>query len=230
MQFFQGRLTRVAATLIVVPVLAAIVFAWSLQVGGERVVRRMRTLSEGTASGVYYKNRGIFLEQALTVETLRYPVGAGLGRFGMMYSYFGDKRKFHAQPLWAEIQATAWIYDGGILLLCLGYAAVLGTTYYSLRLALDRRVSKQLGDAATAITALNVSWLAVTFNYPLFLGQGGMLFWLLNAALFAAEQSMPKAAPALHFPASHKSQNRINRSGSARLSGAIDVAESSGER
>ncbi|MBL9085046.1 MAG: hypothetical protein JNK76_24795 [Planctomycetales bacterium] len=229
-QFFQGRLTRAAATLIIVPALAAIVFAWSLQVGGERVVRRMRTLSEGTAAGVYYKNRGVFLEQALTEETLKYPVGAGLGRYGMMYSYFGDKRKFYAQPLWAEIQATAWIYDGGILLLCLGYAAVLGTTYYSLRLALDRRVLKQLSDAATAITALNVSWLAVTFNYPLFLGQGGMLFWLLNAALFVAERSTHKTGPLSHFAASCRSNCRSSRSRSDLANRRLDNADRPGQR
>ena len=32
----------------------------------------------------------------------------------------------------------------------------------------------------------NVGAMAVTFNYPLFIAQGGMEFWLLNGALFAA--------------------------------------------
>jgi hypothetical protein len=36
------------------------------------------------------------------------------------------------------------------------------------------------------IFAYNIGAIAITFNYPLFIGQGGMEFWLLNSSLFVA--------------------------------------------
>jgi hypothetical protein len=39
---------------------------------------------------------------------------------------------------------------------------------------------------ACLILAYDVGALALTFNYPLFIGQVGLEFWLLNAVLFAA--------------------------------------------
>jgi hypothetical protein len=39
------------------------------------------------------------------------------------------------------------------------------------------------------IVAYDMAVLAVTFNYPIFIGSGGMEFWFLNALLFAAAQS-----------------------------------------
>jgi len=36
------------------------------------------------------------------------------------------------------------------------------------------------------IFAYDIGAVAITFNYPLFMSQGGMEFWLLNAVLFAA--------------------------------------------
>jgi hypothetical protein len=51
---------------------------------------------------------------------------------------------------------------------------------------------------AAVIVAYDFGALAVTFNYPLFIGQGGMEFWLLNAALFTgAQRSVAPEAPRL---------------------------------
>ena len=36
------------------------------------------------------------------------------------------------------------------------------------------------------VFAYDVGALAMTFNYPLFIGQSGLEFWILNACLFAA--------------------------------------------
>jgi hypothetical protein len=36
------------------------------------------------------------------------------------------------------------------------------------------------------IFAYNIGAIAITFNYALFIGQGGMEFWLLNSSLFVA--------------------------------------------
>jgi len=42
---------------------------------------------------------------------------------------------------------------------------------------------------AAVVFAFNIGCVAVTFNYPLFMGQTGLDFWLLNAALLAAAQT-----------------------------------------
>jgi hypothetical protein len=57
--------------------------------------------------------------------------------------------------------------------------------WVSWKIATDRRG----GDVSlwgAVLCASNVAALAVTFNYPIFMSQGGMEFWLLNACLWAA--------------------------------------------
>ena len=56
-------------------------FVWAAAVGSEAVTSRLETLVEERADKVYYKNRGVFLEEA--AEKLPdYPLGAGVGRWG----------------------------------------------------------------------------------------------------------------------------------------------------
>jgi hypothetical protein len=50
-----------------------------------------------------------------------------------------------------------------------------------------------LGDFALwggLIFAYDIGVVALTFNYPIFMSQGGMEFWLLNTALFVAAGSI----------------------------------------
>ena len=83
-----GRLTSLA---ILLPVVIVPSFLWASAIGGDATVRRMQTLTADSAGNVYYKNRGHFLEATLNELLPKYPLGAGLGRWGMMYGYFGDK-------------------------------------------------------------------------------------------------------------------------------------------
>jgi hypothetical protein len=188
LQFWQGKLNRVAGLLLIIPAIAAAGVVWSITVGGEETVARMRTLAEASPTSVYYKNRGHFLEVSVTEEVPMYPIGGGLGRYGMMYTYFGDKR---LRPFHAELQFVAWVYDGGLLLALLGYGAVIGACWVTLRLAMQRNVDPLANECALIVTALNVGMVAVTFNYPLFNSQGGLMFWLLNALVFASTQTSP---------------------------------------
>ena len=59
----------------------------------------------------------------------------------------------------------------------------------------DCEGSRRSGPLAlgAVVFAYDVGALAITFNYPLFIGQGGMEFWLLNAALFTAAGRSPPA-------------------------------------
>ena len=55
--------------------------------------------------------------------------------------------------------------------------------------------ARRLEDADTAavVAALGLGVLVTTFGYPVFVSQTGMMFWVLNAALFAA---VPTSEPA----------------------------------
>jgi hypothetical protein len=161
--------------------------AWAVTIGGETVTERLRTLIEEDPQTVYYQNRGHFLEYTFRYALPRWPFGAGLGRWGMMNYYFGTADDPQSEPLWAEIQWTSWTYDGGAPLM-LAYVVAIGIALWQSWKIGARRDNGDVGLWGAVIFAFNIGCLAVTFNYPIFMGQAGMDFWLLNAALFAAAQ------------------------------------------
>jgi hypothetical protein len=177
-----SRLTAMASG---VTVLFMATFSWAIAVGGTSTLDRINSLFADKADKVYQQNRGGFLQD--TIENLipQYPFGAGLGRYGMMNQYFGDRSNIEAQPIWVEIQWTGWVLDGGIPLTIAYVAAISIACYTAYKVATDR----ELGDFSLwggLILSYNIGALATCFNYPLFNSQGGMQLWLLNAALFVA--------------------------------------------
>ncbi|MFI4874563.1 MAG: hypothetical protein ACIALR_04470, partial [Blastopirellula sp. JB062] len=182
---YRGEWRR---TLFAGGIFAAIIsvsFAWAVAVGGEAVTGRLSSLIEGDAGEVYYRNRGRFLEHSVNELLPQYPLGAGLGRWGMMLRYFGDPTDINSPPIWVEIMWTGWLLDGGIPLL-LAYPAALAIACWFAWQVSCSKISGDLPVQAATILAYNVGAIAVTFNYPYFIGQGGLEFWLLNAALFGA--------------------------------------------
>jgi hypothetical protein len=177
-----SRLTAMASG---VTALFVATFGWAIAVGGTSTLDRINTLFADKAENIYHQNRGYFLQD--TIENLipQYPFGAGLGRYGMMNQYFGDRSNMEAQPMWVEIQWTGWVIDGGIPLTIAYVAAISIACYTAYKIATDR----ELGDFALwggLILSYNIGAIATCFNYPIFLSQGGMQLWLLNAALFVA--------------------------------------------
>ncbi len=137
---------------------------------------------------VYYRNRGLFLEHTVQDLLPQYPLGAGLGRWGMMNLYFGDNSDPERACLWAELQWTGWVLDGGVPLL-LAYAAALAL---ACRTALQITLLRNAGNLwlwGGVLLAYNLGAVAVTFSYTFFVGQGGLEFWLLNAVLFGAART-----------------------------------------
>jgi hypothetical protein len=183
----RGRADRIGGLAAVAAVAVVGGYIWANTIGQEVVTGRLATLTQDSAVNVYYSHRGVFLEDALTDTLPTYPLGAGLGRWGMMYAYFGDKTNPESPMLWAEIQPAAWVLDGGLPLLVVGYAALLWACWVSGRIAFTAR-SQQVSDLAAVVTAINFGMLVSTFGYPMFASQGGILFWVLNAALFAVAQ------------------------------------------
>lgn len=180
----QGNFGRLTIMTVGITALVVMTFSWAIAIGGESTIARFSTLVSDRADTVYQQNRGHFLQDTIDVLLPEYPFGAGLGRWGMMNSYFGDKTDPRTQPIWVEIQWTGWLLDGGVPLIVAYVAALVQSCRTAWRIAIG-----QLGDFAIwggLIFAYNIGAIAITFNYPLFIGQGGMEFWLLNSSLFVA--------------------------------------------
>ncbi|NET71644.1 MAG: hypothetical protein F6K62_12135 [Sphaerospermopsis sp. SIO1G2] len=160
-------------------------FLWAIAIGGQSTLERINSLFAQSPQEVYQQNRGIFLQETIERLLPQYPLGAGLGRWGMINSYFGDNTDLVSQPIWVEIQWTGWLLDGGLPLIF----AYIFTIYFACTTAWKIAINRQLGDFALwggLIFAYDIGVIALTFNYPIFMSQGGMTFWLLNAALFVA--------------------------------------------
>ena len=128
----RGQLQRLAIVFVIGLTLALGSFAWAVSVGGASATRRLRTLVEDDPGKLAYE-RGYFLEETLLEIIPKYPLGAGMARWGQMYAYFGDRSS--SPPIYVEIQLTGWILDGGIPLAAVYYLALAMATWVAWRLA-----------------------------------------------------------------------------------------------
>jgi hypothetical protein len=103
----------------------------------------------------------------------------------MMHYYFGNRGDPRNAPIWVEVQLTGWLLDGGVPLILTYTLAILTTLGVASGIAVTR-LPDPLPVWAALILAYDLGAVALTFNYPLFIGQGGLEFWLLNACLFGA--------------------------------------------
>ena len=160
-------------------------FTWAVGVGGTAITERVNSLTSANPGEVYQKNRGQFLIYTIEEVLPEYPLGAGPGRWGMMFYYFGDQGNTKNPGLWAEIQWTGWLYDGGVALVLLYTLAIALAFRVTYKIALNQR-SAELATLAALIFAYDVGVLAATFDSCIFIGGGGLDFWILNAMLFNA--------------------------------------------
>jgi hypothetical protein len=159
-------------------------------VGGEGVSDRFMTLLEGDPRDIYYQSRGIQVEAAMTELVDEYPLGAGLGRWGMLSFYFGDRGP-RARNLFAEVQPNAWMLDGGVPLVAL-YGLVLLVTLVG-----DVLLVRSLADpedqlVATIVVAANVGTIGLVFTFIPFGTAIGMQFWFLEGMLRGAMADRPR--------------------------------------
>lgn len=170
-------------------------FTWAVGLGGTAITDRVNSLTQENPGEVYQKNRGQFLIYTVDEVLPEYPLGAGPGRWGMMFYYFGDKSNTRNPGLWAEIQWTGWLYDGGIALVLVYSLAITLAFRMVYKIALNER-SVELATLAAVIFAYDVGVLAATFDSCIFIGGGGLDFWMLNAMLFnAAYHTLRNPAP-----------------------------------
>jgi hypothetical protein len=185
----QNNLRKAAWFLVLISTIAFLSFSGAVLLGGESIVKRFETLIEDDPITVYYSaGRGGQLEGAFTNYLFDYPLGAGLGRWGMMRYYFGNPWSRHSPALWAELQFPAWILDGGIILTVLYCSALLATALYEYRLACAPGNSS-LSSWAAIVFAINGGTLGLIFGFTPFTTQIGMQYWFLAGALAGAARA-----------------------------------------
>jgi hypothetical protein len=179
-----GRFVALASSIFVV---ALVGFLFAVSIGGDSVTTRLGTLIESDPASVYLDNRGIFLRHTFVNLLTEYPAGAGLGRWGVVGAYFGDRFN-RLPPLWAEIQWTGWLYDGGVLLIVIYIVALITALRVSFRIATSGAspAERDLQKWATAVFGYSVGAIALTFSTVSFESTMGIEFWVLNATVFAA--------------------------------------------
>jgi hypothetical protein len=197
----RGQIRKLTVLATVISVVFVASFVAAVAIGGESVTSRLSTLIEEPATEVYQWNRGRFLEHTVDELLPQYPLGAGLGRWGMMNVYFGDNSNPDRTSIWAEIMWTGWLLDGGVPLVVAYFFALLLACWAAWKIA--RYPMGRGGDLpiwGALLLAYNIGVLAITFNTPFFIGQSGMEFWLLNGALFAAAGHTMRPRSMQHAP------------------------------
>jgi hypothetical protein len=157
-------------------------FLWAASLGGESVEQRFTNLRNDGVLQSYQENRGHYITQTMTELLDRYPLGAGVGRWGMMNTYFGDG----SEPIYVEPQLTGWLLDGGIPMWALYGGAVLLSVLIALRLTASRVAA--VASLATVVAPILVFIVGLGMAGPVFNTQMGIVFWTLTAALHGARQ------------------------------------------
>jgi hypothetical protein len=199
---WRGELARLSWLLLCVIAIALGSFLWAVSIGGDAVTDRLATLTEEPASDVYYNNRGHFLTETVNELLPLYPFGAGLGRWGMANLYFGDNSNPYTEAIWVEIQWSGWLLDGGLPLVIIYGASLLVACAMAWKVAMSR-LPGEMPIYGALVLAYDVGTIAITFNYPVFISQGGMEFWLINTLLIATAHGQLRQLRAAQKPASH---------------------------
>jgi hypothetical protein len=176
---------RKARAMVFGGVAAAIVvatFVFALALGGESIAERTFTLFAQDPMTLYSGSRGGQLSYTFGEILQTYPLGAGLGRWGMIAVYFGSGAAPGVPPMWVEIQVAGWAIDGGVALLILSVGAL------AVSLASEAQIARSDRDAriracAAVVLAANLGTAALIFTFTPFVTQIGLQFWFLAGAL-----------------------------------------------
>ena len=194
----QGRWRTVLTVAMAVALCGVCSILYAASLGGQSTIDRFASLVGDDAVTVYAKSARLGMV-ASTFDTyiIEYPLGAGLGRWGMMRRYFGDESNFDSPPLWAEVQFQAWVLDGGIVLLSLYLIALAVAIQRLVRLSVWHQ-SLHLRQLGAAIVVLSASPTAYIFSYSPFYSQMGMQFWFLIGAFEGLAQGEEECAVSFH--------------------------------
>jgi hypothetical protein len=191
--FRQGRGARSSQFTLLAAAVLIFSFALALTVGGTSVAERFKTLFADDPLAVYQQARGAQLKYTFAELLYQYPFGAGLGRWGMAAVYFGSMDPT-IPPIWAEIQFTGWMIDGGVLMIGLYLAALLTAAQSQFNLArLEQH--PRLATCAAVVLAAGLGPAVMIVSFTPFVAQIGIQYWFLAGALHgvASRHGVPDA-------------------------------------
>jgi hypothetical protein len=185
LRFRQGRAAEGAFGIVAGIGLLSGAYLWAVSVGGEAVAERFLGLVDGGVLRTFDESRGSFLRYTLAELLYEFPLGAGLGRWGMMQVLFADSTMWLAPPIHVEVQPTGWLLDGGLPLLVLYAGALASALQFSYRLAVNAS-SARVQDVATVLLCAQLAIVALCLTGAVFNTQLGIQFWAVTGALFGA--------------------------------------------
>jgi hypothetical protein len=177
----QRRLARATQFSVLAGALLIGALVLAIALGGPTIQERVLTLFSGTPLSVYEHARGAQLRVTFRDLLFEHPFGAGLARWGMAASYFGTFTN-DSPSLWAEIQFTGWMIDGGILLIVLYCGALIVAGQSQWRLAMLGQ-HPRLATSAAVVMSVNLGVAALIFSFTPFNTQIGIQYWFLAGAL-----------------------------------------------
>jgi hypothetical protein len=177
----QGRPARATQFLILAGGLVVGSFMLALTLGGPEVLKRFMTLVANDPVTVYQGARGSQLDVTFGDLFFNHPLGSGLGRWGMMANYFGTFTRDN-DAIWAEIQLTGWMIDGGVLMLGLYGGALVVAALAEYRIATMMRFPR-LAQCGLVVLAANIGTAGLIFSFTPFVTQVGIQYWFLAGAL-----------------------------------------------
>ena len=185
LRFRQGRTTDGALSAAAGIAVIAGAYFWAVSVGGDAVAERFLGLLNDGVFRTFDESRGLFVRYTFSELLYEFPLGAGLGRWGMMQVLFGDPSLWQAPPIHVEIQPTGWLLDGGVPLLLMYVGAVAISLRHTYRLAVDATVGR-LQDLATVLLCVQLTVAGLCLSGPVFNTQLGIQFWAVAGALAGA--------------------------------------------
>ncbi|MEN3340489.1 MAG: hypothetical protein V7647_4165 [Acidobacteriota bacterium] len=176
---FQRRAAKATAFAMLAAAVVVASFIGAITLGGVSVLDRFMTLVNDDPLAVYYRARGVQLNLTFNQLLFDYPLGAGLGRWGMTGAYFGTPG---VPGIWAEIQMTGWMIDGGVLMIVLYAGALIATAASQYRLAMQTRYPR-VAVCGGVVFAANLGIAVMVFSFTPFVTQIGIQYWFLAGAL-----------------------------------------------
>jgi hypothetical protein len=177
----QGRAARATQFGILAGAIVVVSLTGAVALGGAAITDRVNSLFASDPISVYQVARGTQLSFTFFDLLFQYPLGAGLGRWGMAAGYFGSANPTSG-AIWAEIQFTGWMIDGGVLMVFAYMGALVVTTLSEWRIAQATHYPR-LAVCAAVILAANLGPAIMVISFTPFVAQVGIQYWFLAGAL-----------------------------------------------
>ena len=177
--FVQKRAAKATVFAGLAAGMIAVSFLVAVTLGGESIVTRVQSLFIEDPVSVYYRARGAQLDYTLTEMLYEFPLGAGIGRWGMAAGYFNQS---NVPNLWAEIQLTGWMIDGGVLMIALYGGTLVYASMFDSAVA-RHTFAPRVAACGAVVFAANLGTLVMIISFTPFVTQIGLQYWFLAGAL-----------------------------------------------